>query len=217
MIPPSAGILGNPFTEGRSASYFNDANWEIMTTMFGSCIRRWLPMTICGALIGIGSNAQAVVLTFSEPDFQWLSQGGGGTPNHVWTAGDFWEQTFNGTGLGAAASLQLDLEIDDNILNGLAFVDFDVLVNSTTVGSFTVNEGEMGMQIYNFTFSPIAGPNFTIKMLETNTVPSGQGSVSMAVDGDSTATLNAVPEPATVAVLGLGALALMRRRRSTKS
>ncbi len=63
--------------------------------------------------------------------------------------------------------------------------------------------------------SPTAG-RFAFHYSVPNGGPSGANSDFIGID-DVRYTSNAVPEPATFAVLGLGALALIRRRRNNKS
>lgn len=171
-------------------------------------------------LVMAAPAAADVTLPFGGSDFGWLALGVAATPYHVWTAGDYWAQEFDATGLNCVGSLSLDLFIDDNILDTGAQVDMNVLLNGTAVGSFTLLPGVTGLQ--NFTFNPIgpiSGPDFYVKMLETNTVPGGFGSVSIN-PAQSSITLGsceaAVPEfPAPLlAASGLGGLAgLLRRRR----
>lgn len=160
----------------------------------------------------MAGQAQAVVLTFSAPDFVWHHPSGGASPNHIWVTGDYWEQTFLNTGQASANQMDLALNIDQNGLAAGAFINLDVLINSTLVGQISVVSGPPGTQNHSFNFGSIAGPNYTIRLLETNTVPGGQGAASMGINGPSTATL--VPEPASMAFLGLGALALIRKRKS---
>src|SRR4051812_41165730 len=79
-----------------------------------------------------------VTLTFSEPDFDWLAQGSSATPYHIWTAGDFWTQTFNGTAQPSAAHMGLRLLIDDNLLSVGNHLDMNVLLNNNVIGAFSI-------------------------------------------------------------------------------
>lgn len=173
-------------------------------------------------LMTIASAASAAPLFFSSPDFVWFHPSGGATPSHIWVAGDYWEQTFSGTGLNSSAALDLDIFIDDNILFSGDAVNLDVLLNGLTVGNFSVGSGVTGLLSESFTYAPVAalaGQSFDIKMLETNTIDPGHGSISMGVDRQSFASLHEtapVPETNTMALVGFGALALagfgLRRR-----
>ena len=171
---------------------------------FASLLCAWVCLTVASS-----ATRANVLLTFSEPDFDWLSQGLG-TPYHLWTTGDFWTQTFNGTGQASAGHMDLRLFIDDNILSGGAQANFNVLLNNTVVGALSIPQGTVGAQDYQFNFAPILGPNYAVRILETNTVPNGQGSVSIDVTGQSFLTL--VPEPTSIAFVTAAAFAVTRRR-----
>jgi hypothetical protein len=169
---------------------------------------------------GVGQAKADIILTFQDPGFEWHHPSGGATPNHIWVTGDYWAQTFPGTGQDTAGEMILNLNIDDNNLASGAHVDLLAQLNGVTVGSFSVPSGVSGLQTYDFTFAPVAGPDYRIQLLETNTVPFGDGSVSMASDGTSTATLRGVaPEPSSLTLFGLGTLGLLgsgwRRRERT--
>ena len=172
------------------------------------------------AALAMGPASASITEWFSEPDFEWYHPSGSATPNHIWETGDYWAQQFTGTGLGSATSLTLDLYVDDNGLYSGEQVDLDVLLNGTAVGNLTIASGVSGLQSWGFSsFGSIAGPDYYVKLLETNTVPSGYGAASMAADGQSSsATLGgpgAVPElpPFALAALGLLPLGLKLRRR----
>jgi hypothetical protein len=152
----------------------------------------------------VASPARAVILTFSPPAFEWFETGGTATPNHIWTTGDYWAQNFPATGLSNASSMALRLFIDDNALNPSNTLDLNVLLNANVIGNIAIPSGVSGPLDYNFAFGSIVGPNYRIQLLATNTIPSGDGSVSMAVDGRSFAVL--VPEPDEL-ILVAGALA----------
>jgi hypothetical protein len=173
---------------------------------------RRLCACLCLALAAPGASAD-VTLTFSEPDFDWLAQGTSSTPYHIWTTGDYWTQTFNATGQASAGHMDLRLFINDNTLSAGAHVDLSVLLNNTMIGSLSIPVGFTGAQNYSFNFSTIVGPNYNVRLLETNTVPSGAGAVSMGLGGSSFVTL--VPEPTGAAIAAaLGVLLTMRRRRN---
>jgi len=164
-----------------------------------------------------------VTLYFGAPGFVWHESGSAGTANHIWTAGDYWEQTFSGTGLSSATTTTLNLFYDDNTLNTGNSLDMSVSINGTTVGTFVVNPGDTGLKSYGYSFSSILGPSYDIKMIATNTIAGGAGSVSMGDSNSSYVVLDnasGVPEPATggtllAALVGLAALRLRSRKAGT--
>src|SRR5262245_23701721 len=143
-------------------------------------------------LLAPSAHSQAkpeVTLKFGPPGFQWRGSGGGSS-NHIWVAGDYWSQSFTGTGLETADSMTLALDYDTNGLSGGAKVDLDVQLNGATVGKISIPQGVSGRQTYRFTFAAMKGPDFRIHLVQTNTVPGGQGAVSLRADGQaSTITL----------------------------
>ena len=69
---------------------------------------------------------------------------------------------------------------------------------------------------FNATVSGLGAPTngrFAFRYFVTNAGPNANNSDYIGID-DFSYVSNPVPEPATMAVLGLGAMALIRRRRS---
>jgi hypothetical protein len=144
-----------------------------------------------------GPAGADVALNWDLNAFQYYHDPGYGpfTPNHIWVTGDFWADQFDGTGLPQACTMSMDLLIDDNILSQGQSVNLDVLLNSTLVGNFSIPSGLTGLQTFNFApFAAVAGSNYSLKLLETNTIPGGYGSVSMTPRG-STLTLGCPNQP----------------------
>lgn len=160
--------------------------------------------------------ASPITVYFGAPNFVW-HVGAASSANAIYTAGDFWEQDFTATGLASATTATLNLYYDANNLTLGNTVNINASINGTSIGNFVINSGDLGFHAYLFNFASIAGPDYDIKLLETNTVAVAQGSASMSDSGTtSNVALNssATPEPGTVGMLaaGLGSLMLLRRR-----
>jgi hypothetical protein len=95
--------------------------------------------------------------------------------------GDSVSETFNGPNKIKHAIL--DVEVVTNVLNSGAHVDWDLLINSQKVGSFTVNEGDVGPVHLDVRFPRITGGVYRVTIRVTNEVPSGQGSHTLAYAG----------------------------------
>jgi len=104
---------------------------------------------------------------------------------YFWSVGrgDGVRESFSTT-LPTVDHLDLEFSVPDNVLNNGAQVDWNVEVNNVVVGSFTVLEGLIGDVSQSYSFAPIAGPNYTVELVVTNEVASGEGSVSLAYAGD---------------------------------
>lgn len=167
-----------------------------------------------------GAMAQTFSATFPSDSSTVVSSTGALSATSIgyfWSVarGDMVEETYVGTGLASVVQLDLELEVVENVLSGGSQVDWDVRVNGNSVGSFSVAEGYLGAISESFAFAAIAGAGtYTVGIHVSNEVAPGFGSIALEKNADSTMTLHAVPEPASMAALGLGALALIRRRRS---
>ena len=92
-----------------------------------------------------------------------------------WNDGDY-AQGVRSIGLNKVYGVRYELVMEDNSLNTTGHVDLDLSINGTVVGSFSINPSEMTKSL-TFFFPPITGPNYTIRLEETNTVDPGAGSV----------------------------------------
>lgn len=174
------------------------------------------------ALILTAGTANATAITVDFPSTTSTTTASAGSfffnPSHTVS------ETFVGTGIDAATSLDLSLGLDFNVLSDGGFVNFAVSLNNIVVGDFTFDEFDaLGDYDFSFSFAEIVGAGvYTIELAVTNTVPSGDGSVGFS-ETASTATISdnsapvAVPEPGTLALLGLGLLGLGIARRKRQA
>lgn len=93
-----------------------------------------------------------------------------------WNSGDFIEGT-RATSLSSITSAQLNLAI---LPNGLTCDDQDMRlrINGTVVGSVIVSPGATSVTP-TFTFAPISGPTYTLRLETVRTVSSGCGSAGV--------------------------------------
>jgi hypothetical protein len=110
-----------------------------------------------------------------------------------WHAGDYAQGTRT-PGFGSVAGVKYDLTITNNVLAGTGHVDLDLFINGVMVGSFTVLPGETSKSV-TFFFPPINGPNYTIRLEETNTVDPGQGSIVIPLDTSPITFYSALTSP----------------------
>lgn len=96
-----------------------------------------------------------------------------------WSAyrGDSVTQQFAANDIINLASL--DIEVIDNYLVSGAYVTWELVINGISVGSFTIEDGFSGRVTANFAFPIIIGPLYDVELRVVNTVPVGDGSVSL--------------------------------------
>ena len=145
------------------------------------------------------SVMRADIFIFGGPGFTWFHEPGLATPNHIWVAGDYWDQSF-ATSLSQANGFNFHFVYNDNHL--AQTLDMELLVNSAFLGNFSISPGQ---SFSDLSFDAMfTGPTFDIRMEALNTIPAGLNAVSLDASGPSTVSITIVPEPSGVALLGAG-------------
>jgi hypothetical protein len=102
-----------------------------------------------------------------------------GSPPYWYNAGDNATETLY-TALDVAERGFLHLVISENYLSG-ATVDMELSINGTVVADFSVDPGASLVEV-DCWFPGIAGPEYTVVLQETNTVPLGHGAIVIPPD-----------------------------------
>jgi hypothetical protein len=110
-----------------------------------------------------------------------------------WHDGDYAEGVRTLSQLGSVEHLDYSLVMGQNSLTGAGQVDLSLSINGIVVGSFTVSPGELVKNV-SFDFPPIAGPTYTVRLEETNTVGAGLGSITLPADLSTLSLSNRQPE-----------------------
>lgn len=220
-------LISNELRDGRGIEYVGDTTKAYSTTTWDDpnhSYRAWGndgtsfngPITVAGnAMVG-PDIAQALRDSVGTKDNQNLT--GGHLPVYLGlkTAGElFTPQTFLDFGdvaFGASASRSFEL------VNGVATTLYGVNGIQTLNYTFTASDG-FSAPLGSFLAAPGANFNSHLVSLDTNVAGLRTGTLTISDVSGATRTISlranvqAVPEPATLAALGLGALALMRRRQ----
>jgi hypothetical protein len=115
--------------------------------------------------------------------------------------GDSVTETLSGP--NSIGGYALDVDVIANIIASGQSVSWKVTINNVQVDTFTVPPDFFGTISRTATFSPILGPNYTVKMSVTNEVPHDGGSHSFRYAGNGFHQIEfiaAPPCPATVAL-----------------
>lgn len=78
----------------------------------------------------------------------------------------------------------LDIDVVSNVLQNDAYVTWELVINGTGVGSFTIEEGFTGRVTAEFAFPIVAGPIYQVELKVVNQVPVGDGSITLAYASD---------------------------------
>jgi hypothetical protein len=185
------------------------------------------------AEIGVGqaSGLHAGASVYSNPAGNGSSHS---FSSNTWAIGDFYQFNISTVGLqnvgvtwdqASSSTGPRDFGLFYSI-NGVAFSEFgpDYTVQVNGAPNTAWNAGA-GSNVYSFSvdLSSISGlnnaPSLTLRLVNTSTVSEGGNAGVVAVAGTDRVdnvviSASPVPEPASFAVLGLGAIALVRRRRT---
>lgn len=169
----------------------------VLAALAGSAMAQTFPFPSSGSAV-VGSVG---FINANEVGYFWSTN-----------RGDSVTETF-GSALPSVNGTNLRLNVLQNILSSGNNVNWDVVLNGSTVGSFSVPQGFLGALNVPISHAPVAaiGGNYTLRIQVTNEVPGGFGSHTLGANFETSVTF--VPAPASLGLLGLAGLAATRRRR----
>jgi hypothetical protein len=182
--PSNCGRCGNVCGGGRTCSGGSCVCSSGLTDCGGSCVDVLTDASNCGwcgnrctcggcSSGSCASSGGSASFTFPEwGDLSYI-----GSDPYMWQYGDYHQGTRS-TSLACASSVSFTLYADDNILWG-DWLSLRVSINGLAVGDFEFYEGYY-VTSGSFSFAPIAGPTYTIRLEVTRTVLPGDGSVAIS-------------------------------------
>jgi hypothetical protein len=192
------------------------------------CFLRLILVTLLLTLMATAGTVQAASYVANFPSsstfYSSATNGNGlipsgGQSQFMWTTGDYVSQTVNGTALNSVDSLSYNFSYQ-NYLGGNTLT-VGLLINGIQVDSFVAPDVGFSGNYFSATdtvsFSPIpGGGTYALSMVLENTIPGGGGSIAFADGGNWTLGATAVPEPATMLLLGFGLAGVAGVRRKVK-
>ena len=161
--------------------------YSVMVVAFDTTLPGSVAAGMSYTLTVTAPTSAGTTLVFQGQNFHFK----GGSANYIWQAGDYWRQSFTVPSVATVTQLALQLQMTSNSTSR-AGLDMGVFVNSIRVGQFSLTVGTSGTQNYSYSFAAIAGPTYQIELRALNTVPAGQGAVSLVTaSGNSFARIGA--------------------------
>jgi hypothetical protein len=135
----------------------------------------WCGNRCCGSCSGGSCVPSGATYAFTFPDLSDAAS----IVNYpyMWHAGDYHEGTRS-TPLSCITGVSFTLLADDTYLDG-DNLDLRLIINGTTVADFQFPQWAWSTS-RSFTFPPIWGPTYTIRLQETRTVSAYCGSVALS-------------------------------------
>ena len=159
---------------------------------------------------GFDTNTNETGITFG-----WTVFTRDGTAEGFESSSAGWMQVATGTGTGAGLNVPTHVTMNNtfilaaNATTGLAFVMGSEAGHDYTNGDVGSGYGGGGNQTYS-------NPDLTLNLGSANNTPFSSGAFNPRI-WNGTMFYTPVPEPATMAILGLGILPFLRRRRNKKA